>query len=164
MRASILDYWCCYFLRWCLKLSVGCCGIYKPLCFCSGSKWTLNTLSGKCFTCAPHQKSCKNYFTWTFLVIVLAICYYVIFYRCIIAKMSVASVRVCSIETVILLFFYLPQNPHVEGENFTYNAGSDFGSSVYNCFVYFLVGKFLIELLHFACWLYIIQWMQLSAH
>jgi hypothetical protein len=30
--------------------------------------------------------------------------------------MSVASVRVCSIETVMLLFFYLPQNPHVEGE------------------------------------------------
>jgi len=61
-------------------------------------------------------------------------------------------------------FFLFAAKPACRRGNFTYNAGSEFGSSVYNCFVYFLVGKFLIELLHFACWLYIIQWMQLSAH
>ncbi|KAJ6951068.1 hypothetical protein NC651_004662 [Populus alba x Populus x berolinensis] len=25
----------------------------------TGNKWTLNTLSGKCFTCAPHRKLCN---------------------------------------------------------------------------------------------------------
>ncbi|KAG6789759.1 hypothetical protein POTOM_005883 [Populus tomentosa] len=39
-------------------------GIYKPLSFAvhySGNKWTLNTLSGKCFTCAPHRKLCGKF-------------------------------------------------------------------------------------------------------
>ena len=52
---------------------------------------------------------------------------------------------------LLYCFFFSAANSHLEVENFTCNASSEFGSSVYNCFVYFLAGKFLTELLHFAC-------------
>ncbi|KAG6793136.1 hypothetical protein POTOM_002327 [Populus tomentosa] len=85
--------------------------IYKPLSFAvhySGNKWTLNTLSGKCFTCAPHRK--------------------------LFGKMSVESdrtIRAWSIETVIPSFFL---------SFFLFKFSAKLAC-----------GKFLIELLCFAC-------------